>query len=903
MIDFGYFRRTVAYWTNAPESLGFGPWLSHLQAWSQQNKCPDAAQLNELFQSASAAPASEEQFKRLLRRTRHLVMLSLAQRQAQGKHELTEGLALISALAELTVQEALQFSCASLADRFGSALDAQGKSQGLLVVGMGKLGGKELNPSSDIDLIFLYRETGLTTKGQSVEEYFARATRDCCQLLNDSTEDGFVFRVDTRLRPHGDSGPPAMSLTGLEHYLLQEAREWERFAWLKARVVAFSDASGAQDTKALDELIHPFVFRRYLDYNAFAALRDVHAKIRQQAGGKANRRELSDNSGWDIKLGRGGIREIEFSIQLLQLLRGGRLPELREKNTLATLAAMRLLGQLGQEILPAQACTQLSTAYEWFRRLENAVQWREDEQTHWLADNAAQRQQLAVLCGWPPEQQAENWATTQALSVEVAAIFDSLVGTQAAPNNATAAAHPPPAIGDEHQALIDSLRSHRRFQNAKPTTTETLERLLTRSLQLPEMQAPAAFARLTAFFESILGRPSYFALFDQFPAALERLARLLGKAQWAANYIRQHPVVLDELIDGQFKQKVDYLPWGQRLSQQVQALEYPEEDLERQFDMMREAHHAQVFRLLAQDLEEHITLEVLADELSALADTVLAVSLDCLWPKVLRQFKQAVTAIEGFAVIAYGKLGGKELGYASDLDLVFVYDERHAAKEEMFARLVQRLGQWLTTQTGAGHLFDTDYRLRPNGQAGVSVLSMQAFETYQKQKAWLWEHQALTRARFCAGDAALGVRFEAIREQILGQARPLPALQQEVREMRQKMHDGHPNRSELFDLKHDTGGMVDIEFIVQTLVLGHSNAHPSLLANKGNIALLGLAAQHQLIDATLALRCQNAYRTFRQWQHLARLNDAPYARVPKEQAAQEAQAVVALWNAVLGASH
>jgi glutamate-ammonia-ligase adenylyltransferase len=395
----------------------------------------------------------------------------------------------------------------------------------------------------------------------------------------------------------------------------------------------------------------------------------------------------------------------------------------------------------------------------------------------------------------------------------------------------------------------------------------------------------------------VIGRPAYIALLSQFPLAQARVMQLLGRAKWAADYLIRHPIVLDELLDGQLFEPADFAAWeaGVRATLAA-AVDDGAPDVERQMDIVRESHHAQVFRLLAQDLEGRHTVERLSDFLSELADRVLAIALDHVWPLVKRRHRERPR----FAVIAYGRLGGKELGYASDLDLVYLYDDDDENAQAAYSQLAQRLATWLSSRTAAGQLFEVDLRLRPNGDAGLVVSSLNGFRNYQRESAWVWEHQALTRARFAAGDARIGEAFEAERREILSRERDPDELRREVVAMRRRMHDGHPNRSELFDLKHDDGGMVDIEFIVQTLVLAHSRRHPELLDNAGNIALLGRAGAAGLIDADLAQRVSAAYRRFRQLQHTLRLNDARYARVPPDSVADLRDDVRRLWRDVLG---
>jgi glutamate-ammonia-ligase adenylyltransferase len=387
------------------------------------------------------------------------------------------------------------------------------------------------------------------------------------------------------------------------------------------------------------------------------------------------------------------------------------------------------------------------------------------------------------------------------------------------------------------------------------------------------------------------------ALLGKYPEAFGRVLRILDWAKWPAEYLMQHPVVLDELLDGQLLEPSDYEAWSRQLRERVDAAQHDgQPDVERQMDIVREAHHAQVFRLMAQDLAGRLTVERVSDHLSELADRVLDLAIDLVWATLRLRFRDRPR----FAAVSYGRLGGKELGYTSDLDLVFLFDDDDERAPEAYALLAQRLSGWLSARTAAGLLFEIDLRLRPNGAAGLLVSKLSAFEAYQRESAWVWEHQALTRARYSAGDRSIGERFEAVRRTVLAQHRDRARLREEVIAMRRKMHESHPNRSGLFDLKHDRGGMVDIEFLVQYLVLGHSSEHAPLLDNAGNIALLGRAAGFGLIDAELARRTADAYRRYRKLQHQLKLDDAPYARVEPATVSAEREAVTALWEAVLG---
>ena len=811
----------------------------------------------------------------------------------------------------------------------GVPTSAEGLPQDLLVVGMGKLGGAELNVSSDVDLVFVYDENGTTqadpqytapTRPLTNHEFFERLGRRVIAALAEVTSDGFVFRVDMRLRPNGDAGPIAVSNAMLEEYFVALGREWERFAWLKGRVVScpvFATVEQfAVQRAALEGVVRPFVFRKYLDYGAIAALRELHALIRAETGRRTAGRE---GRGDNVKLGRGGIREIEFLAQTFQVIRGGREPRLRSRSTLATLAGLAEFGAL-----PRETSDRLAAAYEFLRNLEHALQYVDDAQTHVLPNDGAARARVAALMG--ARDADALLAEYRAVREHVAGAFDAVFVEPAADrlpftlqdargDSANGAAL------DEHLAAIGyvdiaataqrlrGVLSARRVQVANEATRARIERLLMSGLDAAAERSKGAardigadelFARFAQLVEVIAGRSTYIALLNQFPPALERVMRLLAASRWATDYLVRHPILLDELLDERVELfDNEHTPDWNRWADGVRAqLAESDGDQEAQMNLLRDHHHAQVFRLLVADLDGRLTVERLADHLSALADATLALTLECAWKAVPKRHRPA----PAFAVIAYGKLGGKELGYASDLDLIFLYDDAHPDAPEIYSMLARRLVSWLTTQTSSGILFDIDLRLRPNGNAGLMVSSFDAFSRYQRNDdglgAWVWETQALTRARCSCGDVDLGRRFEEERVAILARERDLPALRAEVIAMRRKMLDGHPNATPLFDLKHDRGGMVDIEFIVQCLVLAHAHTRPELMRNLGNIALLQMAGKMGLIDPTLAHRVADAYRTFRQIQHRLRLNGAERARVEPERVEHEADAVRRLWHAV-----
>ncbi len=857
---------------------------------------------------ASVAGADEDTIRRALRQLRQRVLLRTMARDLTGRATLAEVCATMSDLAEASIAAAQSWAEAGLRAQFGTPRDAKGRAQRLMVIGMGKLGGRELNVSSDIDLIFVYPEEGetdgLDATGQaglrtlSAHEYFLRVGRKLIALLNDATEDGFVFRVDMRLRPDGEAGPLAVSLDALENYFVAHGREWERYAWIKARAITGDAPAGAgrSPLAELEAIRRPFVFRKYLDYATLASMRKLHAEVRREVA----RRELADH----IKLGPGGIREIEFIAQALQLVRGGR------DSALAVRPTLEVLSRLAERrLLPQAAAAELASAYVFLRGLEHRLQYLDDAQTHHLPRNDADRALIAGMCGF------EDWAACaakiEAVRTCVAAHFNEVFAhSEEAESpldsvwqgNLEEAAQALAAHGysdpQATAARLQATRSSRRYASL-PTDSRRRFNALVPRLAAAAAQTPrpdATLARGLDLIEAIARRASYLALLAEHREALDRVVRIIGAASWAAEFVTRHPLLLDELLDDRLLfAEPDWPGFSRDLANQL-AVAVAEDDTERQMNVLREAHQSQVFRLLAQDLAGLLSVEKLADHLSLLADILLEQTLALCWTQLRNRHRAGPPS---FAVIAYGKLGGKELGYAADLDLIFVYEDDDPAAAEVYARLAQRLNNWLTSRTSAGQLFDTDLRLRPSGASGLLVSSIESFTNYQEGDAWVWEHQALTRARFCAGDAAAGRAFEALRERVLRKPRDAASLAADVLGMREKMHAAHPNASGLFDLKHDRGGMIDIEFSVQFLLLAHAHDHPGLVANLGNIALLQIASGLGLIPAGLSEGVREAYREFRKLQHALRLNGAQYARVEAHAVQTHIAAVRALWDTVL----
>jgi glutamate-ammonia-ligase adenylyltransferase len=837
-----------------------------------------------------AAAADETALRVGLRRLRARVMARIVARDLCGLADLAEVTETMTTLADLAVAHAATILSAVLIARHGTPRAATGEAQELIVVGMGKLGGRELNVSSDIDLIFVFPEDGETDgEGQRLSnfDFFTKLGRQLIGALAEVTGDGQVFRVDMRLRPNGDSGPLVASFDMLENYFITQGREWERYAWIKARPLCGAHAAD------LTTLARPFIFRKYLDYGAINAMRELHAQIRREVA----RRDMADN----IKLGPGGIREIEFIAQVFQLIRGGRDKALQIRPTLHVLA---LLAE--RALLDETAVRELGVAYRFLRNLEHRLQYLDDAQTHTLPEKSEDQELIARGMGFPDygtllaelDDHRANvsrhfeavFADPDRQGHELAAVWQ---GGEDAVQELSRLGY---ADAEDSAQRLNSSRNGSRYQQMSPRGRERFDALMPRLIEAAA-QTPNPDATLTRgldLLEAISRRGAYLALLQQYPQALQKVARLVGASSWAAAYLTHHPVLLDELLDARL---LDASPdWAAFRTQLAQDLDEHEPDTERQMDMMREAHHAQVFRLLASDLAGLLPLEKLSDQLSALADIMLDLALRMTWRKLTKRHRDT----PAFTVIAYGKLGGKELGYASDLDIIFLFEDEASAAPEIYARLAQRINTWISSTTPAGILFQTDLRLRPNGESGLLVSSVDAFRKYQMESAWVWEHQALTRARFSAGDAGIGRRFEAIRIEVLRKPRDLVELRHEVIAMREKMAAAHANKSDLFDIKHDRGGLIDVEFIVQFLVLGHAHRHTELTGNLGNLALLKIAAGLGLIPDEHAERVRDAYRRYRTLQHSLRLNDAQYARIERSELAREIDSVQELWRMVLG---
>lgn len=855
-----------------------------------------------------------------LRIVRQLVMERLVALDCDAQAPLEQVTTAVTQLAEFALDTACREACRELEAVHGAPRGPEDQPARIWVVGMGKLGARELNVSSDIDLIYLYDHDGETAGnaggGHRIanQDFFARVVKRIYALVGDTTEHGFVFRVDLALRPNGNSGPSAVSLDALEEYFQVQGREWERFAWLKSRVVAPLDCIADSSAQALRSVVLPFVFRRYLDYSVFDALRVLHRQIREQAARRSAGRPSRAN---DVKLSRGGIREIEFTVQLLQVVRGGQYPELRTRPTLDALQRLARAGLMAQETADV-----LAEAYVFLRRVEHRIQYLDDQQTHVLPVGDEDLRWIAQTLGYPDACPFLGQLDTH--RERVAQEFDRLLGGEAKACNGkcsggkAASATPaeltdlladlPPAFAERVARWVD----HPRVLALRDEAQGRLRQLVQRTGQWlrdePDGDGAGqttdhvqAALRWADWIEPLLRRESYLALLVERPAVQQRLLRLLGAAKWPARYLLQHPGVIDELASdemlggrfqaGEFENDLEARHSAMRST--------GEADEEAMLNMLRRAHHAEVFRTLARDVERRITVEQVADDLSALADAVLRITARWCWPLVRNHHR----ALPQFAIVGYGKLGGKELGYGSDLDIVFVYEDEDENAAEIYAAYVRKLINWMTVKTAEGDLFEIDTALRPNGNSGLLTISFEAYEKYQlgrgSNTAWTWEHQAMTRARFVLGDAQLGQRFDAVRCAVITAKRDVAALRAQIVAMREKVRSAHPVKADRFDVKHSPGGMVDAEFAVQFLVLSAGADHPSLLPNVGNIALLLRAEETGLLPPGVGRAASVAYRELRRVQHRARLNEEP-TQVPMTSLATERNAMLALWKAVFG---
>ncbi len=913
--------------------LRYPHWLSD---WAE----PDSAlfrplqlgELRTLLTSRLTSVENEEQLMHELRVFRRQQMVRIIWRDLLAYASLEQTLEEVSCLADVCVSGALDCLYGWALEKYGTPLANAGAAkkktvQKMLVLGMGKLGARELNVSSDIDLIFAYPKNGVTDhprKPIENQQFFMRLGQRLIHVLDHLTEDGFVFRVDMRLRPYGSSGALALNFSGFEDYYQNQGREWERFAMIKSRIIA----GDQDDGKVLLEIIAPFVYRKYADFSSFQALRDMKRMIMSEVHRKGGDR--------NIKLGSGGIREIEFIVQACQLIHGGRDSRLQQPGLLSVLPILK-----NEQYLPEPWVDTLAAANKFLRRLEHAIQGLADKQTQLIPADSASRERVAWSLGFKRWDEAE--VELRQHREKVSEIFHDFLHDADGEDsdehaNNTHWLHLWQAHGTEAQwqaalieagyddapqcyTLLEDLRHSRLLgamsKDAKQRFENFLPMLLDHCAEYDN--ASLTLERVLSFVRVILGRTVYLVLLYENPHALRQLCKLCSESPWVAKHMAKSPVILDELLD---VKSLYHLPTKAELQDQLrqQLLRIPEDDLEAQMDSLRTFRQSHMLRVAAAELGGQLPLMKVSDYLTWLAESLVEQSVNIAWQNLVVKHglpngveASASSGLSfGFAVIAYGKLGGIEMGYKSDLDMVFLYQaddtgmtlgERSINNQVFYTRLGQRIIHILSTQTTQGALYEVDMRLRPSGNSGMLVSSLAAFEKYQRQDAWTWEHQALVRARFIAGDESLGKQFESVRREVLCLPRKEAALYEDVVGMREKMRQAalEKYQSEAQDhIKQGEGGLIDIEFITQYGVLRYARSEAKLLQWSDNIRLLEVLSQQRCFGEVDVEPLIEAYRTLRSALHRKSLADRNY-RITLAEFDETRRLVAALWQKIFNA--
>ena len=899
--------------------------IEELPRWIEQGlfeKAYAEGELARVIAANCAEAADEAAIMSALRRARRREMVRITFRDLALLAPLDETLRDLSDLADACCAEALAFAEKNLQQRWGKPIEESGAEARPVVLGMGKLGGHELNFSSDIDLIFCYTEAGETngTRSVSNEEYFNRLSQDCARILSARTADGFVFRVDTMLRPFGSAGAPAWSLSAMEDYYQVHGREWERYAFIKARPIAGDLNAGATLLKTL----RPFVYRRYLDYTSILSLRALKKMISDEV----RRKGMEQN----IKLGSGGIREVEFIVQSFQLVRGGQEAPLRDARLRPVL---RYLGQAGH--LDGVIVSELDAAYVFLRRLENAIQMYGDEQTHALPQSDAAQEALCIgldMADWSTlmtqldetrafvsrefervfgEPEAAQPTPDSGLAAIIAPIWNGLSG----PGEAKAALQGA-GFGDDAAELVEALRdlkNARLVRAMQEATVLRLQALLAPLFEecLQKPQPGQAVLRALKIINAIAGRATYITLLHESATARTQLVQLCAASPWLTDLLAQTPALLDNLLD---PRSLYSPPEREDMARELAARcsHFGFEDTEAAMDLLRRYQKEITLRIAAADVVHALPLVKVSDRLTWLAEVIVAQALEFAWAEMRAQYGQPQRADgkpASFVVIAYGKFGGIEMGYASDLDVVFLHDcdaldeesaggARAINNNVYFSRLAQRVINWLATQTSAGRAYEVDMQLRPNGNSGALVASLKGFADYQRDHAWTWEHQALTRARPVAGDPALGEAFRVIRAEVLMRPRDETKLRQEIIDMRAKMRANlEKKQAGLWDVKQGEGGMTEAEFITQYLLLRDAHKDAALVEWSDNWRQLDALERAGSVTAEQKAQLIDAYRLYRAWTH-GRGLQMETALAAAGQFAEQQVVVSALWRKLLG---
>jgi len=878
---------------------------------------------------------SEEQLHRILRRFRLQQMVNIAIADLVLNIELEKSLERLSLLADALIQSSLKWLTQFCQSKWGTPTSPEGDIQHLLVYGMGKLGGKELNFSSDIDLIFVYPHSGATVgcrRSLDNQQFFTRLAQKLITSLHQHTADGFVYRVDMRLRPFGESGPLVLTFSAMEDYYQEQGRDWERYAMLKARVLPTIDGESKYHQE-LSSLLRPFVYRRYIDFSVIDSLRRMKSMISQEV----RRKQLINN----IKLGAGGIREIEFIVQVFQLIRGGRVKELQQRRLLTVLPELVIAGEITQE-----SKNVLENAYRFLRRVENILQALADKQTQTLPDNALDRERLLQILKF------DCWESfMQVLDEHMTRVhkeFEQLIGIES-PNHQAQDQHWitlwHSRWSEEESIAWLEQEQEQVSNNTVPWNSKNVWHLLsdfredvgkrsigTRGRQvldkiIPQLichiqqakQAEFVLERVLHVFKKIVTRTAYLELLFENEGALKQLIHLCQASSWVTDYIAKYPILLDELIDPTLLHNPPPITtYGMELRESM--LRIPEDDLEAQMDALRLFKQAQQLRIAAADIADVLDVKKVSQHLTALAQAIINEVINIAWQQVVSRFGAPKSTLEGdaygehnkgFAVIAYGKMGGSELSYGSDLDLVFIHHspasdettglangEKVVAASQFYLKLAQRIMHIFNTRMNSGVLYELDMRLRPSGNSGVLVIHVNTFKQYQLEEAWTWEHQALVRARVVYGNETIRQNFENIRRQVLSKKRVLEQLKTDVISMREKMRN-HLNKSndEFVDIKQGEGGLVDIEFLAQYFMLAYSHQDESLTKHCDNLSIFNALAGINILTKTERDLLVNCYQKLREQGHKATLQNK--ALLIAKSSLAEQDKIIALWQKFL----
>ncbi len=853
---------------------------------------------------------------RVLRQFRNREMVYIAWKDFLHAWTLEESLRYLSQLAEAMIFETYQWQYKICCAEWGTPTNAEGEAQPMLIIGMGKLGGGELNFSSDIDLIFTYPENGETQGARrsiANAQFFTRLGQRIIKALDQQTFDGFCYRVDMRLRPFGESGPLVMSYAALEDYYQEQGRDWERYAMIKARVMGCEMYPQYQE---LRKMLRPFVFRRYIDFSAIQSLRRMKSMISSEV----RRRGLTNN----IKLGAGGIREIEFIAQVFQLIRGGREPSLRNRGLLETLNGIEELA-----LLTPQEVSNLEAAYKYLRQLENLLQAMADKQTQTLPDCDIERLKLATA------MQLESWELlieqTQQHMNKVHQVFETLIGDDEEDEGSTIARHfhelwdmankqdvleliLEQDIQVEESAIFSKAIINFKADLAKktlgPRGREVLNRLMPKVFDAVFAHPDAQFGlpRVLHLLHNICTRTTYLELLDEHPAALVQLVRLCTASPMISEQLSRYPILLDELIDPQ--QLYNPIPLDSYRTELRDFLaRIPEDDMEQQMEALRQFKQICILRIAAADIAGVLPVMKVSDHLTYLAEAIVEAVVSQAWLQVSEKYGEPTHVKDregkGFAVIGYGKVGGWELGYNSDLDIVFMHDcpvnvytdgKKEIDGRQFYLRLAQRIIHIFSTRTASGILYEVDTRLRPSGASGLLVSPTDAFDDYQHQDAWTWEHQALVRARMIYGDEPLAIAFHNTRHDVLCKPRDEQTLKKEVVEMREKMRDHlGGKKSGRFMIKQDVGGITDIEFLAQYLVLNYSHEKPKLTRWCDNVRIYETLIAQGVMEEDQAMQLIRAYTTMRNEIHHRNLLNLD-ADVVEDKFVAEREWVKQAWN-------